>query len=47
MVPGIGPKTSAQVLGNLALAQDVMMGLRESRVPPSAAEDWLGFLNLV
>lgn len=47
LVPGIGPKTSAQVLGNLALAQDVMMGLRESRVPPSASEGWQGFLGLV
>jgi len=47
LLPGIGPKTSAQVLDNLALAQDVMMGLRESRVPPSASEAWQGFLGLV
>jgi len=47
LIPGIGPKTSAQVLDNLALAQDVMMGLQESRVPSSAAEDWQGFLELV
>lgn len=47
LIPGIGPKTSAQVLDNLALAQDVMMGLQESRVPPSAAEGWQGFVGLV
>lgn len=47
LLPGIGPKTSAQVLDNLGLAQDVMMGLRESRVPPGAAEGWQGFLELV
>jgi DNA helicase-2/ATP-dependent DNA helicase PcrA len=46
LIPGIGPKTSAQVLGNLALVQDVMMGLRESRVPSGAAEGWQGFLDL-
>src|SRR5512135_1829770 len=47
LIPGIGPKTSAQVLDNLALAQDFMMGLQESRVPPAAAEGWQGFLELV
>jgi len=47
LLPGIGPKTSAQVLDNLTLAQDVMMGLRESRVPADAAEGWQGFLGLV
>ena len=47
LIPGIGPKTSAQVLDNLALAQDVMMGLQESRVPSSAAEDWQNFLEMV
>jgi DNA helicase-2/ATP-dependent DNA helicase PcrA len=47
LIPGIGPKTSAQVLDNLALSQDVMMGLQESRVPSGAAEGWQGFLELV
>jgi DNA helicase-2/ATP-dependent DNA helicase PcrA len=47
LIPGIGPKTSAQVLDNLALTQDVMMGLQESKVPSSAAEGWQGFLELV
>ncbi len=47
LVPGIGQKTSAQILDNLALAQDVMMGLRESRVPPSAVEGWQNFLGVV
>ncbi|MGA8862784.1 MAG: ATP-dependent helicase [Gallionella sp.] len=47
LIPGIGPKTSALVLQNLALAQDVMVGLQESRVPPGAAEDWQDFLELV
>jgi DNA helicase-2/ATP-dependent DNA helicase PcrA len=47
LIPGIGPKTSAQVLDNLALSQDVMLGLQESRVPSSAAEGWQGFLELV
>ncbi len=47
LVPGIGQKTAAQVLDNLALVQEVMLGLRESRVPPSAAEGWQDFLRLV
>ncbi len=47
LVPGIGQKTSSQVLDNLALARDVMMGLRESRVPPAATEGWQAFLALV
>ncbi|MEN6587041.1 MAG: ATP-dependent helicase, partial [Sulfuricella sp.] len=47
LLPGIGPKTSAQVLDNLAVTQDVMMGLRESRVPPGAAEGWQDFLGLL
>ncbi len=47
LIPGIGPKTSAQVLDNLALAQDVMMGLQESKVPGGAAEAWQAFLSLV
>jgi DNA helicase-2/ATP-dependent DNA helicase PcrA len=47
LIPGIGPKTSAQVLDNLALAQDVIMGLQESKVPSAAAEGWQDFLELV
>ena len=47
LIPGIGPKTSAQVLDNLSTTQDVMMGLQESRVPSNAAESWSGFLDLV
>jgi DNA helicase II / ATP-dependent DNA helicase PcrA len=47
LIPGIGPKTSAQVLDNLALSQDVMVGLQESKVPAGAAESWQGFLELV
>jgi len=47
LIPGVGQKTSAQVLDNLALVEDVMMGLKESRVPPAAAEGWQGFLGLV
>jgi DNA helicase-2/ATP-dependent DNA helicase PcrA len=47
LIPGIGPKTSAQVLEKLASTQDVMMGLQESRVPSSATESWQGFLELV
>ena len=47
LIPGIGPKTSAQVLDNLASTQDVMMGLQESKVPSGAAEGWQDFLELV
>ncbi len=47
LIPGIGPKTSAQVLDNLALTQDVTMALQESRVPPAAAEGWQDFLGLI
>ncbi|OIR16482.1 ATP-dependent DNA helicase UvrD1 [mine drainage metagenome] len=46
LIPGIGPKTSAQVLDSIALSQDVMMGLQESRVPSGAAESWQGFLEM-
>lgn len=47
LLAGIGPKTAAQVLDNLALSQDMVMGLRESRVPGAAAEGWQAFLALV
>jgi len=47
LIPGIGQKTSAQVLDNLALVEDVIMALRESRVPGGAAESWQNFLGLV
>ncbi|MGC2164861.1 MAG: ATP-dependent helicase [Gallionella sp.] len=47
LIPGIGPKTSALVLDNLAKSQDVLMGLKESRVPSSAAEGWHGFSEMV
>jgi DNA helicase-2/ATP-dependent DNA helicase PcrA len=47
LLPGIGPKTAAQVLDNLAQVQDVRMGLRESAVPSAAAEPWQAFLALV
>jgi DNA helicase-2/ATP-dependent DNA helicase PcrA len=47
LIPGIGQKTSAQVLDNLAQVQDVMMALRESRVPTAAEEGWRDFLELV
>jgi DNA helicase-2/ATP-dependent DNA helicase PcrA len=47
LLPGIGPKSSAQVLDNLAQVLDVAMGLRESRVPAAAAEAWQDFLGLV
>ena len=47
LIPGIGPKTSAQVLDNLALLQDVMLGLQESKIPSGAAEGWQSFLELV
>lgn len=46
LIPGIGPKTSAQVLDNLALSRDVMLGLQESRVPSTAAKGWQDFLEL-
>ena len=47
LLPGIGPKSAAQVLDNLALAQDVTMSLRESRVPGATAKAWQDFLGLV
>jgi DNA helicase-2/ATP-dependent DNA helicase PcrA len=46
LMPGIGPKTAAQVLDNLTGAQDAMMALRESRVPGAAAAGWEEFLAL-
>jgi DNA helicase-2/ATP-dependent DNA helicase PcrA len=46
LIPGVGPKTSAKVLDNLALAQDVMVGLQESSVPSGATDSWHGFLEL-
>jgi DNA helicase-2/ATP-dependent DNA helicase PcrA len=47
LIPGIGPKTSAQVLENLAQTQDILMGLQESRVPSAAVEAWRDFAELV
>ncbi len=47
LIPGVGQKTSAQVLDNLARVEDVIMGLTESRVPSAAAEGWRGFIGLV
>lgn len=47
LMPGIGPKTAAQLLDNVAAAQDAPMVLRESRVPPAAATAWQDFLRLI
>ena len=47
LLPGIGPKTAAQVLDRLERVQDVMMGLRDTRVPGAAAQAWEDFLGLV
>jgi ATP-dependent DNA helicase UvrD/PcrA len=47
LIPGIGQKTAAQVLDNLVQVQDVMMALRESRMPSAAMEGWRDFLELV
>jgi DNA helicase-2/ATP-dependent DNA helicase PcrA len=47
LMPGIGPKTAAQVLDQLAATQDVAMALRESRVPAAAAVAWQDFLDMV
>ena len=46
LIPGIGQKTAAQVLDNLARVEDVMMALRESRMPSAAMEGWRDFLEL-
>ena len=46
LIPGIGQKTAAQVLDNLAQVEDVMMALRESRMPPAALEGWRDFIEL-
>ena len=45
--PGIGQKTASQVLDNLTQVEDVMMALRESRMPSAAMEGWRDFLELV
>lgn len=47
LLPGIGPKTAAQVLDRVAGAEDVRMALDEARVPPAAAEAWPDFRALV
>jgi DNA helicase II / ATP-dependent DNA helicase PcrA len=47
LMPGIGPKTAAQVLDLVAGAEDVAMALGEARVPPAAAHAWQDFLGLV
>ena len=46
LVPGIGPKTAALVLTNLAQVQDARMGLRDSRVPSAASEGWQALVQL-
>ena len=47
LLPGIGPRTAGQVLDNLAQAQDMLMALRESRVPGAAVEAWRDFIGLI
>ena len=47
LMPGIGPKTAAQVLDLVAGTEDVTMALAEARVPPAAAMAWQDFLGLV
>ncbi|ODU50594.1 MAG: ATP-dependent DNA helicase [Thiobacillus sp. SCN 63-374] len=47
LMPGIGPKTAAQVLNLVAGTEDVTMALAEARVPPAAAMAWQDFLGLV
>ena len=47
LMPGIGPKTAAQVLDLLAAAEDVAMALTEARVPPAAAPAWQDFRALI
>jgi DNA helicase-2/ATP-dependent DNA helicase PcrA len=47
LMPGIGPKTAAQVLDLIVGAEDVAMALNEARVPAAAAVAWESFLNLV
>ena len=47
LMPGVGPKTAAQVLDLVADASDVTMALRESRVPVAAALAWQDFLGLI
>ncbi|MBW8306390.1 MAG: ATP-dependent helicase [Thiobacillus sp.] len=47
LMPGIGPKTAANVLALIAGVEDVTMALAEARVPPAAAQAWQGFLALI
>ncbi|WP_324781178.1 ATP-dependent helicase [Thiobacillus sedimenti] len=47
LMSGVGPKTAAQVLDQVASVQDVAMALREARVPAAAAPAWQDFLALV
>jgi len=43
LLPGIGPKTAAQVLDSVAMAEDVVMALAAVRVPAAAAVAWDAF----
>jgi DNA helicase-2/ATP-dependent DNA helicase PcrA len=47
LMPGIGPKTAAQVLDQLGGVQDVVMALGEARVPSAATLAWQDFMGLV
>lgn len=47
LMPGIGPKTAAQVLDQVAAVEDVAMALGEARIPPAAAHAWQDFRALV
>ena len=47
LMPGIGPKTAANVLDLIAGTEDVAMALAEARVPSAATEAWQDFLALV
>ncbi len=47
LLPGIGPKTAANVLDLVAGVEDVTMALQEARIPVAAAEAWRDFRALV
>jgi len=46
MMPGVGPKTAANILDGLAGMQDVLDGILNTTVPPAASQSWQRFQDL-
>ena len=47
LLPGIGPRTAAKILGMVERERNVGKALSKSSAPKATAEDWPGFVKLI